>query len=496
MINNPSKYQIAIRKAFNLTNKDISISAVAGSGKTTVLLDLLSYIPKGSSSIFLAFNNSIVNELKERNSRDDVKIMTIHSCGWRSILCQRGGKIKMNPNKGIEKAEKVVKKIQASDKKKRYYLYAIPKMLDLMRCNLCNNNYDEISELAINYDIDLNKQEISYVQRAYEYMMSDNKQFDFMDMIYEPVINKQIFVKKYDYVFCDESQDMSLCQIAFIKLCLSKTGRLITVGDKRQSIYGFCGADAESYEKLCNVRGKSIQMPLSVSYRCAKNIIREAQKIVPYIQYSSLSDDGIVNDNGSLMDIQDGDWILCRNLKPLIQTYIWLTKNKVKCKVRGRDIGGGIINLIHKIGSSTISGLLYGLDAEYEHLCNKLTERGVYNPATNSKTELLQQRIEVIQYLCQEVDDVNKLVRLIENIFTDDTNGILLSTIHKAKGLEHDKIFLICPELIPSRYAVLDWQLEQENNLMYVAITRAKKELVYVHSNVFVVNLDSDFCFK
>ena len=70
----PSKYQKAIYKAFQLTKRDISISAVAGSGKTTVLLELLKYIPSNSNSLFLAFNNSIVDELRERNKRADVQI--------------------------------------------------------------------------------------------------------------------------------------------------------------------------------------------------------------------------------------------------------------------------------------------------------------------------------------------------------------------------------------------------------------------------------------
>ena len=111
MMNQPSKYQKAIYKTFQLTKKDISISAVAGSGKTTVLLELLKYVPENKSSLFLAFNNSIVDELRERNKRADVQIMTIHSCGWRSILCRYGSKVKMNPNKSIAKTEKVIKEL-------------------------------------------------------------------------------------------------------------------------------------------------------------------------------------------------------------------------------------------------------------------------------------------------------------------------------------------------------------------------------------------------
>ena len=99
--------------------------------------------------------------------------------------------------------------------------------------------------------------------------------------------------------------------------------------------------------------------------------------------------------------------------------------------------------------------------------------------------EVLQQKIEVIECLCEEVESVPELKKLINNIFSDDIKGIMLSTIHKAKGLENDRIFFLCPELIPSKYATQPWQYEQEANLKYVAITRAKKELIYVWGNTF-----------
>ena len=99
--------------------------------------------------------------------------------------------------------------------------------------------------------------------------------------------------------------------------------------------------------------------------------------------------------------------------------------------------------------------------------------------------ETLMQKIEVIQCLCEEVDTVKELRSLISNIFSDEVKGILLSTIHKAKGLENDKIFFLAPELIPSKYATQPWQYEQEQNLFYVCITRAKTSLVYVRGTQF-----------
>lgn len=489
----PSKYQLAIYDAFDNTRDNINISAVAGSGKTTVLIELLKHVPSDSKALFLAFNNSIVDELRDRvEEADNVEISTIHSYGWRSILCRYGSKVKMNPNKAIAKTEKVLKdyKDKISDKKKGWFFYIIPKIEDLLRCNLKEPTAESINETAEYYDLNISELEVEIAIKVFKEMQRDKSQFDFMDMIYQPSIDRSLRLKKFDYVFCDESQDFSLAQQEIIRLTLNRKGRLITVGDERQSIYGFAGADADSYNRLSKINGEALNLPLSVSYRCAKNIVREAQEIVPEILYSDNAIEGKV-EKGSLIDLQYGDWILCRNLKPLVQTYIWLMKNKVKSKIRGKEIGEGILSLISKTGAKTIRGLNVLLDVEREKLIKKLKKRGVRHPSLHPKMEVLSQNVEVINYLSLEVKTVDGLVRLIKNIFSDDIKGILLSTIHKAKGLENDKIFFLCPELIPSKFATQDWQLEQEQNLKYVAITRAKSELIYVIGSQFKEDLKS-----
>ena len=484
-----SKYQIAIYKAFQLTKKNISISAVAGSGKTTTLLQLLSFIPDGSTSLFLAFNNSIVDELKERNKKENVNIMTIHSCGWRAILKRYGNKVKMNPNKCIAKTEKVLNEINIDSKRKGYFFYIIPKILDLMRCNLCENTTEAIGKLILHYDLNVEEEDIKVAQLAYKYLLKDRHQFDFMDMIFIPVIDDMVRLSKYEYVFCDESQDFSLCQHEFIKRCIGRNGRLVTVGDPNQAIYGFAGADANSYNRLSEINGATIKMPLSVCYRCGKKIVYEAQKIVPEIQFSDKAIDGDITYEGSLQEIRRGDWVLCRNLRPLVQTYLWLLKNRIKSRIRGKDIGEGILALIQKTGAKTMEQLEVSLRLEEEKLIEKLKKKGVRHPAYHPKMELLQQRIDVIECLSGEVCSVKELKAVISDIFTDDVKGILLSTIHKAKGLQNKRIFFLCPELIPSKFATMDWQFEQEMNLKYVAITRAEEELIYVNGKQFLQDI-------
>ena len=80
------------------------------------------------------------------------------------------------------------------------------------------------------------------------------------------------------------------------------------------------------------------------------------------------------------------------------------------------------------------------------------------------------------------MSNTKEAIELIDRIFNDkhDKNKITLSSIHKAKGLENDKVFIYRPELMPSKFAVTEVEKEQELNLMYVSYTRAKKELVFV----------------
>lgn len=488
----PSINQKEIYQEFQTTRNNININAVAGSGKTTTLLFLLSLIPKGKTALFVAFNNTIVDELKARTDRTDVDIMTIHSYGWRCIL-RHFHNVKMNPDKAIMKTAEVFQKYLAEglvpQKKKGYYFYIVPKLIDLLRCNLLENSKENFLDLAEHHCEDIEPIDAEIAVEVFRRMEKDSKQFDFTDMIYQPNVSPFIKFKKYDYVFCDESQDFSLAQQGLINGALNRRGRLITVGDPYQAIYGFAGADANSYERLTKMRPNSVQMPLSVCYRCAKKIVEEAQKIVPQISYSPNAPEGEVL-WGDLMNVKPGDWIVCRNLKPLVQTCLWLLKNRIKSKIRGKDIGAGLLNLVIETGAKTLSGLEGAMKVKVIALEKKLRKKGIKSPSLHPKMEALLQKIEVLELLCDEVNTVSQLKAMLEDIFTEETKGILLTTIHKSKGLENDTIYFLCPELIPSKYAVLPWQLKQESNLKYVAITRAKKTLIYVPEYTFKDNLE------
>jgi superfamily I DNA/RNA helicase len=83
---------------------------------------------------------------------------------------------------------------------------------------------------------------------------------------------------------------------------------------------------------------------------------------------------------------------------------------------------------------------------------------------------------------CREakLQKITDVTAYIDNIFADNVTGILtLSTIHRSKGREWKNVFWLDRfNTCPSKYASMDWELEQEKNLQYVACTRSMGEMI------------------
>lgn len=471
----PSPLQERIYDFIEFNKENLSIRAVAGSGKTTTIVQSLKRIPRNKKILFLAFNRDIVTELKSKVD-PNINVYTTHSFGFKSLRS-----LFRNPQVSEYKAldickillNKVDKKIQF-----QYYFY-ICDLIDMYRQNLCES-WEELSEVAANHNILTTESDLNDARLIFDKMLKSRVIFDYTDMIYLPVVNEKLKVDKYDYVFVDEVQDLNKAQKALVTRTLHRKSRLITVGDPNQSIYGFAGADTNSFQSFVDMPN-TVSLPLSICYRCAKDIVIEAQEIVPEIQYNPNQIKGIVRD-GEITELKDGDWVLCRNVKPLIILCLLLLKNGVKCHIKGQDLGNNLIVLLRNTKKPTTAGAIQELNKKREELILKYKKLGHPAPERAHKVVDLTEKISVIEYLGKDIRITLQVIKKFEQIFSDKVKGIVLSTIHKSKGLENDRVFFLLPELIPSKYAVLPWQLLQENNLKYVAITRAKKELVYIRS--------------
>jgi DNA helicase-2/ATP-dependent DNA helicase PcrA len=476
----PSVFQQKIFDQITRTNNSIVIGAVAGSGKTTTIEHGSSLISSRKSTIFLAFNKSIVEELKTRLPQH-VYVSTLHSFGFRQAL-KNIGQIKIAENKvwrWIDICSKAWKNVPKEELPE--YGYRISQMVDLMRMTLTLEDHDEIEAMCDKYGIwCVNKLQIIHAIQVLGKMTKDMTAFDFADMIYQPAI-KNMRLQKFDTVFIDECQDLNKAQQTMVKKIVKPFGgRMIAVGDPRQAIYGFAGADTKSFENMKSMFKNTVTLPLSVCYRCPKKIVEHAQELNPEIQSFEAQVDGEVRE-GSWKELKDGDWGLCRNTKPLVEMFMELIKIGVKAKIKGREIGDNLIHMLKKTNATIMEKAVKQFDKDLIMINIKLKQKRVRRPEFHPKYVNHVERVEIIKIIGQGMIMVKDVIKRIESIFTDDREGVMLSTIHKSKGLEANRIFVICKELMPSKFATTEDELLQEENLKYVLRTRAKKSLIYIN---------------
>jgi DNA helicase-2/ATP-dependent DNA helicase PcrA len=474
-----SAFQKRIFRRVKEGSENIVIEAVAGSGKTTTLIHCLNLLPEESTKIFVAFNNTVVDELKDKIIAENSLITTMHSFCWKLVLKHYRYKCKLNPNKSVKHIERILVKQNVDKKKIGYFTYVYSNLVDLCR-HYFVNDIDSLKEIAVKYSFIITDEDAVNVLNVLKNMNSDKKEFDFTDMIYRAILDDVNF-SKFDYVFVDESQDLSKLQQIIISKIKNRDGRMIAVGDPMQSIYGFAGADSNSYYNMKNLFANTIEMPLSVNYRCGIDIVSEARKINPKILPFKNNELGKVG-AGYVDNITNKDWVVCRNLKPLILLNVYLLSKGIRSFVKGVDIGLGLKQIVNKSNVKTTETMLKNFKTSIDLEREKLIRKGVKNPDKSEKIFMMNQKYEILSVIAYSFNNYNTkdLNKTIDEIFKEQDNAVCLLTIHKSKGLENEIVYFLCPELIPSRFAEQDWELQQENNLKYVAITRAKKELLYV----------------
>jgi superfamily I DNA/RNA helicase len=287
-------------------------------------------------------------------------------------------------------------------------------------------------------------------------------------------------------VIVDEAQDTNPVRRAIAHLALKDGGRLYAVGDDAQSIYGFTGASVDAMDLIR--RGFNCrELPLTVSYRCARAVVERARTWVDHIEPSEFAPEGEVIDELPLAEtlsrLEATDAILCRNTAPLVSVAYGLIARGRACRILGREIGEGLVNLIENQRAQGIKGLLTKLDVFKARECAKFIAKG-----EERRAEAVADRVDCIVTIIDALDEKSRtipaLIAKIRGMFVDEKKGevqtvLTLCTAHKSKGKEWDRVAILCPDLMPSRAARQDWQYQQELNLCYVAATRAKHTLIY-----------------
>jgi DNA helicase-2/ATP-dependent DNA helicase PcrA len=264
---------------------------------------------------------------------------------------------------------------------------------------------------------------------------------------------------------------------------LRSTGRVIAVGDPAQSIYQFRGADSEAIPNIIEKLGAKT-LPLSVTYRCPRKIVKLAQEIVPDIEAADNAEEGEVENilTADLLKlVKPGDFILSRTNAPLIKHCMALLKAGVPANIQGRDVGANLIYFIKKSKAKTINKFI-----EY---VNEWREQEIKRLLFEKKdTIVVEDKSECLLNLCEGALSIKDLKDTIESLFNDvdDNKKVILSTTHKAKGLERDRVFMLV-----GTYRYGPGVVGEEANLYYVAVTRAKKSLYLVRKESKYTPFDS-----
>jgi len=475
-----SKYQNAIFSEIETGKRNLLVEAVAGSGKSTTIMEAIGRM-KGSI-LTVAFNKSIATELQRKLDERGLKARasTIHSLAYGVVTRILKSQV------DDRKARTIVAEVYGDNEyDSRAIRSLIERISDLCKVTLTEPTRENIDALIAHYSLDADDSTMEngdiygMIPEVLKLAQERTATVDFNDMVWLAV-KLDLPLPKYDWVLADESQDLNAVQREVTLRAVAKGGRVVAVGDRRQAIYGFAGADVESINKLqSSLDAKT--MPLSICYRCPSSHLDLAREIVPQIEARPDAPVGeIVNTvaDDAIRAMRDSDLVLCRMNAPLATLAMKLIRSGRKASIKGRDIGSGLLALMDRWmrGTSMVDGV-ERLQNYRDREVVKLEKQG-----KDRQIESLTDRVDTVLALsdgCRTVADARARV---ESIFTDNpTDGVKLSSVHRAKGLEADRVMIYKPELLDwVRKGSSAWEVEQGRNLKYVALTRSKMSLWFV----------------
>lgn len=474
-----STYQQNIFNFIEHEEGNAIVEAVAGSGKSTTVVEGMKRVPAGASTIFLAFNKSIADELKARG----VNARTFHSLTYSPVLRARGlATVDANKLRRVLDAE-------FNGNTRRLYGTFASKLVSIARqigvgC-LVPNTFETWMAIVAHHDVELENEDADIgtgIEVAQDLLQHSNAApiADFDDLLYLAVLNG-IALPKFDFVFVDEAQDTNAIQRAILRKIMKPTTRIIAVGDPAQAIYGFRGADSNSLNRIAK-EFNCLNLPLTVTYRCPTAVVNYAQQWVSHIEAAPGAPEGKVTDlnmDWKLDQFKAGDLVVCRTTKPLLSLGYKMLKAKVPVRILGREIGQGLVKLVQRMKAEDVDTMLTAL-ANWEL---RESEKAIAKQ-DDSKAERIADQASAIRCIADGLDEdertLVRLVAVIDSLFNAPGEATTLCTIHKAKGLEAPVVYWLNRSKCPSKWARQPWQKQQEANLCYVATTRAQSELILI----------------
>jgi len=518
-----SRYQQEILKAVDIRlsessgiKKGLLIEALAGCGKSFTLVKIAHLLKArgltAESVRLLVFGRKNKEDLKQKvkdvSPHWGESVQTLHSLCLGVLKSTLGNTLQIDRFKyqAIAKKYNYIssrRNVPGTLNKGEHPAIESDKvfldLLEKLRLYCLAATEESIAFLAEKHSLGLNLNKIENVTAAASHCLNEGLQqglkgfVDFVDMawvLYKAPNQFRGGIEKLRrdlrFVAVDEAQDTDQLQIGVLKLLIDPQNCLFcAVGDRYQAVYRFRGCLSDGLGRI----GKEFDcetFPLPINYRCGKRHLSFVRELFPSIkiQAHSSAPEGEIrciraSNFTQIFENPDGDYFgVCRRNAPLVKAAISLLVKNLPARVKDKSIGGRLVATVKKISPKYKKGSFLDELKSYE-----MQMRGKFDsfPDKEQKISALQDSLEAIvalfeAYLPSSLDDWNKIVN---RIFEDSPRkAIDLYTVHSGKGGEGGDTFLLSPHSLPLRYkGQSEEELQQEYNLLYVALTRPKNTL-------------------
>jgi superfamily I DNA/RNA helicase len=275
-------------------------------------------------------------------------------------------------------------------------------------------------------------------------------------------------------VVIDEAQDMNVPQLEIALGSCFPNGRICVVGDDRQAIYGFRGAAQDGMEMM-RKRLNAQVLGLTTTYRCPKTVVAIAAEIVTDYKAAPSAPEGIVDDlsvDALTQAAKVGDAILSRLNAPLMSTCLSLLRQGTPARIEGRDIGKQLVGMVRKLKAKSVPDFFRKLTAWGDKQKARLRQGKNWE----AKVTLIEDQVLTLSAVAEDAKSVLDIETRITSLFQDTDSStkpsVVLSSVHKAKGLEWTRVFLLEGTFKKGTEG-------EEANIYYVAVTRAKSHLTF-----------------
>lgn len=467
---------------------NIVINAVAGSGKTTTLIEYAKSRPAGSRILYIAFNKSVKLEAQQKfaeNGAPHVVVETAHSLAYRQVVHRYGFRVK---GSGF-KTQEIAQLLGLTGNGEKHAEYMLANHINKFITYFCNSSKQRVQEL--NYlDTVSDAKARAFVEAVYPYLETETRKLLAKMNSGEIEITHDFYLKKfqlakpilpYDYILFDEGQDASE---AMLDIFLRQPCTKVIVGDTHQQIYGWRYA-VNSLEKA-----NFTTYELSVSFRFPQAIANLANRVLEYKNILKPQKITPITGVGKGNTTQSRAVIARSNLGLLLKAISYLSNFNAPDKIY---FEGNFSSYTYaEDGTSLYDILNLRQDKKFlirDPLIKAMQDVGeLQEYIEKTEDHTLKMMLEIVQQYGEEIPELLKELKAKQ---VDNTNKasaeLVFSTLHKCKGLEYDVVELAddfiteskiedSAEVVQESPKLLNSMLE-EVNLLYVAITRAKNKL-------------------